>query len=217
MILEDLPAKLPADHETVGVLIAAASTHLGKVLPASNSPAGQYLTRIRCLQEWLPELALPAFAESDLQELLTWLAPGCRSLEDLRKADWLQAIRGKLSYEQQQAIDREAPERLEVPSGSHIALTYEAGRPPILAVRIQEMFGCIDTPCLARGRIKVLMHLLAPNYRPQQVTDDLSSFWITTYPHVRGELRARYPKHSWPENPLNAEPQRGPKRRKVEE
>ena len=116
LILEDLPAKLPADHETVGVLIAAASTHLGKVLPASNSPAGQYLTRIRCLQEWLPELALPAFAESDLQELLTWLAPGCRSLEDLRKADWLQAIRGKLSYEQQQAIDREAPERLEVPA-----------------------------------------------------------------------------------------------------
>jgi ATP-dependent helicase HrpB len=80
-------------------------------------------------------------------------------------------------------------------------------------VRIQEVFGWKDTPRLAGGRVRVLLHLLAPNYRPQQVTDDLASFWNTTYQQVRKELRARYPKHAWPEDPWNAPPQRGPKRK----
>jgi ATP-dependent helicase HrpB len=101
-----------------------------------------------------------------------------------------------------------------VPSGSRIALKYEPGRPPILAVRIQEVFGLLDTPRVAGGRVRVLLHLLAPNYRPQQVTDDLASFWANTYPQVRKELRARYPKHAWPEDPLSAQAQRGPSRRR---
>jgi ATP-dependent helicase HrpB len=113
--------------------------------------------------------------------------------------------------------DSRQAERIEVPSGSQIALSYELGRPPVLAVRIQEMFGCADTPRVANGRVKVLLHLLAPNYRPQQLTDDLASFWANTYPRVRGELRSRYPKHSWPEDPLSAEAVRGPKRRKPAE
>jgi ATP-dependent helicase HrpB len=80
-------------------------------------------------------------------------------------------------------------------------------------VRIQEMFGLTDTPRVAAGQVKVLLHLLAPNHRPQQVTDDLASFWANTYPRVRKELRARYPKHAWPEDPLMAEPQHRPRRR----
>lgn len=100
-----------------------------------------------------------------------------------------------------------------MPSGSSITLTYEVGRPPLLAVRIQEMFGMAETPRIADSRIPVLLHLLAPNYRPQQVTNDLRSFWANTYPVVRKELRSRYPKHSWPEDPLQAEAVRGPKRR----
>ena len=87
------------------------------------------------------------------------------------------------------ALEREAPERLEVPSGSRIALAYEPGRPPVLAVRIQELFGLRETPTVARGRVPVLLHLLAPNQRPQQVTDDLPSFWENTYSVVRAELR----------------------------
>src|SRR5262249_59889962 len=118
-----------------------------------------------------------------------------------------------LNHIQRQAVEREAPERLSVPSGSRIALRYEVGRPPVLAVRIQEVFGMHDTPCIAGNRVRVLLHLLAPNYRPQQVTDDLASFWENTYPVVRKELRARYPKHAWPEDPLSEPPQRGPKRR----
>jgi ATP-dependent helicase HrpB len=118
-----------------------------------------------------------------------------------------------LSHAQRQAVEREVPERLPVPSGSRIALRYEVGRPPILAVRIQEIFGLRDTPRIAGGRVPVLLHLLAPNNRPQQVTDDLASFWANTYPQIRKELRGRYPKHAWPEDPWTAQPESRPRRR----
>src|SRR5205807_7670013 len=99
------------------------------------------------------------------------------------------------------------------PSGNEIRLRYEEGRPPVLAARIQELFGLRETPRLAAGRAPVLLHLLAPNHRPQQVTDDLASFWSRTYPEVRKELRARYPRHAWPEDPWSAPPERRPRRR----
>ena len=117
-----------------------------------------------------------------------------------------------LTYPQLQAVEREAPERIAVPSGNRIAVAYEEGRPPVLAARIQELFGLTETPRVAGGRVKVLLHLLAPNYRPQQVTDDLASFWKNGYPIVRKELRGRYPKHAWPEDPWNAPPERRPRR-----
>ena len=127
-------------------------------------------------------------------------APGCRSFAELRKAPWRAAIQGLLTPAQRQAVEREAPERIQVPSGSRIALRYELGKPPVLAVRIQEIFGLLATPRVAGGRVAVLCHLLAPNMRPQQVTDDLASFWKNTYPQVRKDLRRRYPKHAWPED-----------------
>ena len=111
------------------------------------------------------------------------------------------------------ALDREAPAQLEVPSGSRVALRYDEGKAPVLAVRIQEIFGWRDTPRVARGRVKVLLHLLAPNHRPQQVTDDLASFWTNTYPEVRRELKRRYPRHAWPEDPRTAPAERKPRRR----
>jgi ATP-dependent helicase HrpB len=108
------------------------------------------------------------------------------------------------------AVEREAPERLVVSSGSRIALVYEPGKPPVLAVRIQELFGMRETPRIAGGRVSVVLHLLAPNYRPQQITTDLASFWRNTYAEVRKELRRRYPKHAWPEDPLAAKAERKP-------
>ena len=138
----------------------------------------------------------------------------CRSFADLRKAPWLHAVKSLFTYPHLQLIEREAPERIEVPSGSRIAVQYEVGRPPILAVRIQEVFGLLDTPRLAGGKVPVLMHLLAPNMRVAQVTDDLRSFWTNTYALVRKDLRNRYPKHSWPEDPFTAQPQRRPQRKK---
>jgi ATP-dependent helicase HrpB len=213
LVLEETAAALPDEAESARVLAAAAAAHLERVLPAADSPAGLYLTRVRCLRQWLPELGLPAFDEEELRALLPGLCMGCRSFEDLRKAGWLDAIQAILTHPQRQAVATEAPERLEVPSGSRIALRYELGRPPVLAVRIQEVFGLRETPRIARGRVRILLHLLAPNYRPQQVTDDLASFWANTYPQVRRELRARYPKHAWPEDPLAAPPERRPRRR----
>lgn len=213
LLLEESPAPLPEGEETAQVLAAAAAQQLECVLPPPDSAAAGFLLRWRCLRQWRPELGLPALDEAELRELLPWLCARCRSFADLRQADWLGALQGRLNHAQRLAIDREAPEKLQVPSGSQITLRYELGRPPVLAVRIQELFGLRETPHIAGGRVPVLLHLLAPNYRPQQVTDDLASFWANTYLQVRKELRARYPKHAWPEDPLSASPERRPRRK----
>lgn len=213
LVLSDAEAPLPEGDETARVLAAAAAEHLERILPREDSPAGLYRSRVRCLAEWMPELQLPTLGNADVRELLTWLCHRCRSFAALRSADWLEAFKGRLNHVQRQAVEREAPERLQVPSGSCLLVRYEVGRPPILAVRIQELFGWTQTPRIAGGRVPVLLHLLAPNYRPQQVTDDLASFWANTYPLVRKELRARYPKHAWPEDPWTATAESRPRRR----
>jgi ATP-dependent helicase HrpB len=213
LVLEETECALPSGDEVARVLAAAAAERLERLVPPADSPAGLYRTRVRCLRRWMPELQLPAFDDDGMRELLTALSQGCRSFADLRRAPWLEAMQGRLSHAQRHAVERETPERLAVPSGSRIALRYEEGRPPVLAVRIQEVFGLRETPRLAGGRVRVLLHLLAPNYRPQQVTDDLASFWANTYPQVRKELRARYPKHAWPEDPWSATPERRPRRK----
>jgi ATP-dependent helicase HrpB len=213
LLLEENHAALPAPEEVTRILVDAARPRLPRVLPADDSAAGSFLLRLRWLRQWMPELGLPAFSGEELGELLPWACGGCRSFDDVRRADWLGLLQSKLTSAQAQAVEREAPECLEVPSGNHLALQYELGRAPILAVRIQEIFGWQDTPRLAGGRVRVLLHLLAPNQRPQQVTDDLASFWSNTYQQVRKELRVRYPKHAWPEDPWNAPAERRPKRK----
>jgi ATP-dependent helicase HrpB len=212
LVLDETHGHIADEAEAARVLAAAAAERLEKVLPPADSEAGRFRTRVRCLRGWLPDLGLPAFDAADLGELLDHLARGRRSLADIRHGPWLDLMRGQLTYEQTRALDREAPDRLEVPSGSHIRLEYAEGRPPVLAARIQELFGLAETPRVGGGRVKVLLHLLAPNGRPQQVTDDLASFWRNGYPVVRKELRGRYPKHSWPDDPLTAEAVRGIKR-----
>lgn len=214
LVLREKPLHLAAnDARMVEALTRAAIVNLDRIRPVPESPAGQLLIRLQWLHAMRPELNLPAFDEADWAELCSWLVPGCRSLADVRNANWEEALRNKLTHLQRTALDREAPERLEVPTGNRIALTYSLDRPPVLAVRIQELFGLATTPTLAGGRVKVILHLLAPNYRPQQVTDDLASFWANTYPVVRKELRGRYPKHAWPEDPLTAEATSRPKPR----
>jgi ATP-dependent helicase HrpB len=165
------------------------------------------------LQTWLPQLELPSITDSDLQQLLPDLALGKRSFAELKQGLWLAAIKGLFTYPQLQSIEAQAPERYQVPSGSRIVIQYEEGKPPVLAVRIQELFGLAETPRIAGGRVPLLLHLLGPNYRPEQITTDLASFWKTAYPIVRKDLRGRYPKHSWPDDPLTAEAESRPKRR----
>jgi ATP-dependent helicase HrpB len=210
LLLEESPAALPDGDGVAAILAAAARESLDEVFPWDDAATAELVNRVRCLAQWMPELGLPALDTAGLATVLPHVCYGCRSLDELRKAPWLAHLRAALTPEQQQILAREAPERIKVPSGSHIALHYEPGKPPVLAVRIQEIFGMLTTPRVAGGRVAVLLHLLAPNHRPQQVTDDLASFWRTTYHQVRKDLRRRYPKHAWPEDPYQAVAQRRP-------
>lgn len=214
LTLEEANAPLPGDCAVTSVLAAAALATWPRTFPNQDEVLTSFLARAQCLAAWLPELELPALSEEQFKSLLPDLCFGRRSFAELRQAPWLAAVKSLFTYPQLQAIEQEAPERIEVPSGSRIAIDYEPGQPPILKVRIQELFGLAATPRIARGRVPLLLHLLAPNMRPEQVTPDLASFWKNTYPQVRKDLRGRYPKHSWPEDPLTAEPLRGAKRRK---
>ncbi|NBB83115.1 MAG: ATP-dependent helicase HrpB, partial [Alphaproteobacteria bacterium] len=123
------------------------------------------------------------------------------------------ALEALLPWPLQQELEAEAPARVEVPSGSRIRLDYDGEAPPILAVRLQEMFGLAETPRVAWGRVPVLVHLLSPAGRPVQVTRDLASFWATGYAAVKADLKGRYPKHAWPDDPLQATPTSRTRRR----
>jgi ATP-dependent helicase HrpB len=212
LVLDEAPLAHVPDEQIAAALAAAAAENLPRVFPRDDAVA-DFVERARCLAEWMPELNLPTLDDNQIKSLLPSLCHGCRTFDDLRRAPWLQWIKSLFTPSQLQTIEREAPERMPVPSGNKITLQYKSGKRPVLAVRIQELFGLAETPRIAGGRIPVLMHLLAPNMRPQQVTDDLKSFWNNTYQQVRKDLRARYPKHSWPEDPWNAPPQRRPGKR----
>jgi ATP-dependent helicase HrpB len=194
----------PSDAEAASRhLIASIAPRLRAIISEDEATA-RWLTRVAWLARQMPDLNLPVIDDALLTEVMAECASGCLSLADVRARkpiDWLQA---KLDARQAQALDEHAPDTIEVPSGSHIRIQYQDDGPPILAVRLQEMFGCTATPRLAGGRVPVLLHLLAPNYRPEQITTDLASFWANTYALVRKDLRCRYPKHSWPDDPLTA-------------
>src|SRR5262249_40177060 len=139
-------------------------------------------------------------------------AQQCTSFTALRAHDLPAALGGLLSHAQRTLLEREAPPILRLPSGRPARIEYPADRSPTVGARIQELFGLRATPRLARGRVALTIETLAPNGRPVQVTDDLASFWRTTYPEVRRELRGRYPKHAWPDDPLTATPTSRPRR-----
>ena len=174
--------------------------------------------RIASVAAWHPELELPDLStEAVLAAAPQWLPPfvgRATTVAELKKIDLCAALWTLLSYEQQQAVDRLAPTHLPVPTGSRIRLDYRQGaEAPVLRVRLQECFGLVDTPRVDDGRRPVLMELLSPGYKPVQLTSDLHSFWENTYFEVRKDLRRRYPRHAWPDNPLEAEAVRGVKRK----
>ena len=154
----------------------------------------------------MPECGAPPDPLALLADAVRACAAGQRSVAELRHADVAAALRGLLTHPQRAALERDAPARLRLPSGRTAPVAYEADRPPSVAARIQDVFGLRDTPRLAGGRVPLVVQLLAPNQRPVQITDDLASFWRTTYPEVRKQLRGRYPKHAWPDDPTTARP-----------
>ncbi len=147
------------------------------------------------------------------EELLAPFLLRARNRSDLARQRLTPVLEAAIGHQLLREVDRLAPTHLTVPSGSRRALDYGVGERPVLAVRLQELFGATTTPTVVEGRVPVLLHLLSPAGRPVQVTDDLAGFWHRAYPQVRSELRGRYPKHAWPEDPLTSRPLRGTPRR----
>jgi len=171
-----------------------------------------FLRRIEGAESGWPDLSDAALTES----LEAWLGPyldGISRRSQLDRLDLLAALKARMPWELQRKLDTLAPTHVVAPSGSRVPIDYGAGDVPVLAVRLQEMFGLAETPAIAGGRVPLLLHLLSPAGRPLQVTRDLRGFWATSYRTVRAEMRGRYPKHPWPEDPLTEPPTRRAKRR----
>ena len=197
----------PAD--ALPALLAAVRSHGLDVLPWSDA-ARRLRLRIQALRGWMPELDLPDVADAHLLATLEdWLAPylaGKRGLDALGPEDLSQALSAMLDYAQRQQLDAQAPDQWLAPSGQHRRLEYAPDQAPVLAVKLQELFGLADTPRVGGGRVPVTLHLLSPAGRPIQMTQDLRGFWERTYPEVKKELKGRYPRHPWPDDPWTATP-----------
>ena len=212
-----------ADKEQVKSIVCEAMKKDGLTMMAwSEKAVEQVQRRVAQVTAWHPEMALPDVSTEHLLStaadwLPFYLEEGGRvksSVQELRKLNLAEIIWNLLPYEAQQEVDRLAPTHIEVPTGSRIRIDYRTGaEAPVLSVRLQECFGMERTPCVDDGKRPVLMELLSPGFKPVQLTQDLASFWQGTYFEVRKELRRRYPKHYWPENPLEAEAVRGVKRK----
>ncbi|RNL69068.1 ATP-dependent helicase HrpB [Citrobacter sp. MH181794] len=178
--------------------------------------AEQFRLRLQCAANWLPEYDWPAVDEDSLLATLEgWLLPhmsGVHSLRALKALNVAQALRGLLDWSMLQRLDSELPAHYTVPTGSRIAIRYHEDNPPVLAVRMQEMFGEAKTPTIAQGRVPLVLELLSPAQRPLQVTSDLSAFWQGSYREVQKEMKGRYPKHIWPDDPANTAPTRRTKK-----
>ncbi len=205
-----------ADSTEACLVLAQALKPQAASLIRSHPPAAVWLARLDLVASVLPEWSWPDFNDELLAELLESVCQGKSSLEQVAATDFVPFLQGRLTPVQLRELHESAPQSIVIPSGRHVRLTYEPKRPPILAARLQELFGWTETPRIARGRVPVLLHVLGPNNRPVQITNDLRSFWSTTYHQVRKDLRGRYPKHAWPEDPLNAEPSGGARRRREE-
>ena len=206
-------------REQLTQVICEAAQKEGTAMLDFSEEAGNLQRRVAAVAAWHPELDLPDLStEAVLASAPQWLPPflgRAATVAELKKIDLCAALWSLLSYEQQQAVERLAPTHVAVPTGSRIRLEYRQGaEAPILRVRLQECFGLLDTPRVDDGRRPVLMELLSPGYKPVQLTSDLRSFWGGTYFEVRKELRRRYPRHAWPDDPLSADPVRGVKRNK---
>lgn len=173
----------------------------------------QWQNRVLSLKSWNKDQSWPNVSTSNLlASNHSWLNPYLTQIkkpDDLKKIDLKLALQHHLDFEKQKLLDKLAPEKITVPTGSHITIQYQPnGDAPVLAVRLQEVFGMQDTPTVNNGKVNLLMHLLSPGYKPVQITSDLNSFWNNAYFDVKKELKARYPKHKWPDDPMQAEPVR---------
>jgi ATP-dependent helicase HrpB len=213
IVLRETRIARPDPARVAAALIQGVRGEGLSVLPWSEGATRtrERISFIRGLDPNWPDVSEAALAAT----LERWLGPrihGFSKLSDLERVDLSAGLLDLLSWEQRAALNRLAPTHLVVPSGSRVPVDYHDPAQPVLAVRLQEMFGQTDTPRVGGGSVLVTLHLLSPAGRPVQVTRDLAGFWRTTYFEVRKDLKGRYPKHSWPDDPLVAEPTRRAKK-----
>lgn len=216
LVLQRTPLKAP-DKSTQLAVILRAIKNEGHYLLNFNDEVKNWQNRVNCLRQWNPDQGWPDVSTSMLlsncEDWLTLYLDNVKSVEDLKKINLIEVLENSLTYELIQLLPKLAPKYLEVPSGSKIGITYQETEPPILAARLQELFGLMETPSVNLGKVPLLIHLLSPGFKPVQVTADLKSFWNNAYHEVKKEMKRRYPKHYWPEDPLVAEAVRGVRRK----
>ncbi len=212
IVLSSRPAGRVDPAQAARALTEAVRSLGLDALPWSE-PSTQWRNRVQSLRGWMPELGLPDLSDAALLDSLeAWLLPafaGKTRLDALGDVELGEALKAQLEWSRRQRIDALAPVRMSVPSGMERRIEYgidDEGVPasPVLAVKLQELFGLADTPRIADGRVPLTIHLLSPAGRPLQVTQDLAGFWQRTYPEVRKEMKGRYPRHPWPDDPWNA-------------
>lgn len=209
IVLREAPLR-EADPERVAAALLQGVAREGVgALPWSDA-ARRVRERLAFLHRLAPAAGWPDVSDEALGAALgEWLGPylhGARGWDDLARLDLAEVLLGALPWERRGALDEMAPTHLVVPSGSRVPIDYSDPESPVLAVRLQEMFGLGETPRVARGAVPLTLHLLSPAHRPVQVTRDLGGFWKSSYFEVRKDLRGRYPKHPWPEDPMQAPP-----------
>ena len=213
IVLDARPAGQPDPAQAAQALTDAVRTLGLEALPWTEGLRA-WRARLRCLRAWMPELGLPDLSDDALLATLDdWLRPafaGRTRLDALGEDALAEALKTGIDWSLRQRIDALAPLRVTVPSGMERRIDYtfddalDAPQAPVLAVKLQELFGLADTPRIADDRVPLTLHLLSPAGRPLQVTQDLRSFWERTYPEVKKEMKGRYPRHPWPDDPWNA-------------
>ena len=157
----------------------------------------QWIARVRCVAEWFPERKLITYDETDLRLILHELCVGASRYKQIQDRPVLPHFRDALSWEDQQFVEKMAPERYQLPRGWRMKIAYAAGQQPRARAKIQDLYGLNQTPVIAAGRARLLLEILGPNMRPVQVTEDLANFWKNLYPTLKKELSRRYPRHEW--------------------
>ncbi len=166
-------------------------------LEAWDETVEHWIARVRCVADWFPERRLVRYDDTEIGVILEELCEGAIRAKDLRDRSVLAAFKGSLSWEDQQFVERMAPERIQLPRGWRMKVEYTPGQRPRGRAKIQDFYGMTQTPTVAGGRVKVVLELLAPSMRPVQTTEDLAGFWERLYPELRKELSRKYPRHEW--------------------
>ncbi|MCF3096237.1 ATP-dependent helicase HrpB [Aeromonas australiensis] len=216
LVLSQRPLTELSDEQKGRCLLQGIRRKGLHVLPWDESSEG-LLARLRCAHDWLPEEGWPAVDEGNLLATLEqWLLPavnGMTRLDQLKKLNLGDILRQALPWPLPKRLNEALPSHFAAPTGSRVRIRYQPGQAPVIPVRIQEMFGQGSTPCVADGRVPLVVELLSPAQRPLQITADLAAFWAGSYEQVKKEMKGRYPRHYWPDNPLEAMPTRVTKKK----